>query len=137
MADIKTFPTKEEPKPPRVWVCNCGCSTFELLESGETKCALCYTISDHEGGWYRYPSDQEWAKDSPMRDIRGNDDVAFVKAVMKSRIDDESAALVVVLEKSGRLHTWSAAETKEHADWAIEELQRVGDLVKALSKDLP
>lgn len=137
MADIKTFPKKEEPRPPRVWVCNCGCLTFELLETGETRCALCSTISDHGGAWYRYPDDKEWTGDSPMRDIRGNDGIPFVKSLMKSRIDDESAALVVVLERSGRLHTWSAAETKEQSNWQLEELKRVDELLAALHKDLP
>ena len=123
MADIKSFPkkteAKTEPKPARIWVCNCGCCTFELLETGETRCAVCSATEAHGGGWHTNPHEQEWAGDSPMKDIRGQDEVSFVKSLMKSRIEDDSAALVVMLEKSGRLHTWSVAETKEQSDWQI------------------
>lgn len=138
MGEITDFPTKKEEKEekePRVWVCTCGCSTFELLETGETRCGLCATISDHSGGWYSYPSEAEWTEDSPMQDIQGNGSVEFVRELMKRRIDEDAAVVVLVLEKNGRMHAWTAAENPEQHAWSLKELESATGILDTIAKE--
>lgn len=127
MSDVVKFPTKH--KEPMIWVCNCGCSSFELLSDATARCALCGVISEN-GGWHTPDTDLIWDGDPPMREVSGNGDPEFAKRVTAKRVLDPGVVLAVVLKENGTISAWTNVETEEQRDWVDRQLGRVRPMLK-------
>ena len=131
MTDIVKFPAKAKVQEPLIWVCQCGCSTFELRNDGTGRCALCGDVirDDAEGGWLTPETDKEWEGDDPVRDVSGNGDPDFARRVTAKRVLEDDVVLVVILKESGAISTWTIIETQEQREWADRQLDRVSDIL--------
>lgn len=119
------------PKEPRIWVCNCGCSTFSLLDDGTAECAACEALSDVDGsGWSKWTAESRHDEGDAFRDVQGNGSVDFARRRIAGMAQDEDAALLVVVKTNGTIQAWSEAETKEQFAWARRKLRQAADLFK-------
>lgn len=121
MAEIISLPSATQET--YIWVCECGCTSFELLSNDTAVCALCGTQrigDDPVGGWYRKDTDPDWDADRlpPVRQIGGNGEADFAKRITMRRMEHPDVVAVVVLREDGAVHTWSRIETHEQVEWA-------------------
>ena len=121
MAEIISLPSATQET--YIWVCECGCTSFELMSDDTAVCALCGTQrigDDPVGGWYRKDTDPDWDADRlpPVRQIGGNREADFAKRVTIRRMEHPDVVAVVVLREDGAVHTWSRIETHEQVEWA-------------------
>lgn len=125
------FPGKEpETVPePMLWVCECGCCSFELLSDETAICALCRKPTD-SGGWARPETEDLWEGKEPVREVSGNGDPDFAKLVMSRRIMDQNVLLVALVREDGLVSTWTCAEGPAQVEWVLEKLQRVELILK-------
>jgi len=112
---------------PKIWVCACGCSTFELLSTHMLHCPVCETVSaSPDGGWYTLDTDKMWQGDTPdatpIRDISGNGSVEFARARLRKYAADDDVAAILVFKEDGAVHAWSAVETREQLEWLKQKL---------------
>lgn len=119
--------------PPRIWVCDCGCSTFELWADGSSKCAACG--SNHEGhgsGWLERSQDREsrHSDGDTFTDVQGNGSEEFARRRVARMAADDDAALVVLARNDGSVSVWSKAETKAQTKWARQRLKIAAKLVR-------
>ena len=119
---------------PRIFVCDCGCSTFALLEDGEAQCANCASmVSGAHGTWFEaiegapdHPVDAE----PPFQDVQGNGSVEFARARIARMASDDDVKLLVIARESGAVHVWSEAETEEQAKWTEEQLEAAAGILR-------
>jgi hypothetical protein len=98
---IVQFPPKEDPM---VWVCECGCATFQLLSTSEIRCASCEKVSNTEGNW-AVDHDAEVTDAQPFRCISvGSVDFARERTLRKAA--DPGSLLIASISSQGRLTTW-------------------------------
>lgn len=127
MSDVVKFGPKA-PKTPLIWVCTCGCSTFELLSDNTVRCPVCEIVSPSpDGGWYAPETDKMWegkeSDEAPIRDISGNGSVEFARARLRKYATDEDAMAICVFKEDGAVHTWSMVETAEQLEWLKRKLE--------------
>jgi hypothetical protein len=131
MSDVIDFP---DVKPSNeIWVCNCGCSTFELHGDGRAKCSNCGIYPDTSaGGWFDEVVDgpkRDRDADAPFRNRQGNNSVEFSRSLVNKAASDVDACVVVVINENGRVFSWSTAETQEQVQWAIDCLDTAKSLI--------
>jgi hypothetical protein len=126
MSEVVSLPTR----PEVVWVCACGCSTFELMGDGAARCATCLSQTDAEqGGWHAPDSAPEWDGDAPVRDIQGNGSVEFARRRLTQLSSADDAVAVIVIREDGTLHAWSNVETQEQFSWLKRQMIKVYRLI--------
>lgn len=128
MSKIVKFPVKEIP-PAMVWVCSCGCSTFELLSDQTALCALCQKPVTDAGGWYTPETTKTWEGDDPVRDVSGNGSEEFAKRIAISRASEEGVCLITTVKEDGTVSCWSNLEAPEQREWADRQLKRVKSIL--------
>ncbi|WP_212525860.1 hypothetical protein [Actibacterium sp. MT2.3-13A] len=121
--------------PPKVvWVCCCGCSTFELRGDGEAECANCGAFaSADDGNWYdRIKGGQarDESADEPFKDIQGNGSVEFARARIARLAADCDAVAIVVVKDDGRLHAWYEASSEDQVQWTVGRLDEAKGLLR-------
>ena len=129
MADIHQL---RQPAP-RIWICDCGCSTFELLSDGSARCAACE--ADHEGigsGWLERSEERKagHTEAETFSDVQGNGSVGFARRRVAKMASDENAVLLVVARQDGSMSTWAIAETADQVEWAEQRLKQASELIK-------
>lgn len=139
MADIITptfgSPNVEEPAAPREWVCNCACVTFNLLETGEARCAGCGETTRHAGGGWLEDIEQsgEWeGPPPPMSDASfvGGGGSGVAKRRVVERAKDDDVAVLVVVADGGATQVWTRIATFEQADWGADKLRDAENLIR-------
>ena len=133
MAEVIPLPSTAQET--YIWVCDCGCTSFELMSNDTALCALCGSprISDTPlGGWHRTDTDPDWDADRlpPVRQIGGNGDPDFAKRVTMRRIEHSDVVAVVVLREGGGVHTWSNLETDDQVAWVQRKLEQAVTLLR-------
>lgn len=121
-----------EPVAPTIWVCSCGCSTFELCSDASATCAACGNKPDsEEGGWFTPPdTDAAWEGDAPVRDVSGNGSVDFARHQLSEHAKAPDAVLIVVVKEDGTRHTWCSADTDEQVEWAERMLANAARMIR-------
>jgi hypothetical protein len=125
MTNIVKFP---EPTR-RMWVCNCGCSSFELLEVGVAICAMCGAEAE-DGGWTAHVPNTAWGGKEPVRQVGGNGDPDFARAVVMRRCEQPDTVCIAVVKECGTLSVWSNAETSEQISVIGRTLRKVRNLIQ-------
>lgn len=123
------------PSPtPVIWVCECGCSTFELHETGEAVCANCQCTSSASGGAWFEDITKGPARDPdappPIADVQGNGSVEFARGRIQQLAAQSDAVVLVVVRECGAVHTWSATETDEQIQWAKRKIAEGEALIR-------
>ena len=118
------------------WVCDCGCTTFELIKGEAPICANCYMpVTPADGGWLSIEGTDVTVKaEDTFRSIGGSEPVSFVKERLRRRIKDDDAAMVIVGFASGEVSCWTEAETKEQIEWAASRLLVAEGLLDAMKR---
>lgn len=117
-------------RDPNVWVCNCGCSTFELRSDGTAACAACDTVQDADGaGWSSWTAQSSKSEDEAFRDIQGNGSVDFARRRVAQMASDDTTTTLIVIRRDGSLSTWSEVETAEQMEWLRRKLDQAATLV--------
>lgn len=117
---------------PMLWICACGCSTFEILSDGSANCAACSAQHDVDGaGWSSWGAKSDKDEDDTFRDVQGNGSVEFARRRVAQMATDDTAAVVVVARRDGSVSTWSEVETADQAQWVRERLTQAADLITA------
>ncbi len=130
MSDVIQLNTKKEEPEPMVWVCACGCCTYELLSDSTVRCAMCgAATAGTDGGWDAPETDKKWDGEAPIRDISGNGSVEFARRRIETYVKDPGACAILVFDDTGSIHTWSKIETKEQLAWLREKLDASYELV--------
>jgi hypothetical protein len=116
----------------KIWVCGCGCASFDLMSDGSAKCSLCGEWDTEEGGWFRDVVDRPDVGDdvNPVKDIHGNGSVDFARRRAQKVASDPDARLVVSACQEGAVTVWSNVESEDQRSWAIERLQQAIALIK-------
>ena len=122
------------PKLEQIWVCLCGCSTFELLASGTTRCAACSVVSPDNGGWYTPPTKTQYTGPEPFEDVQGNGEVEFSRRRMSRRAMDPNTCCVVVILRDGAVSTWADFETLEQCNWLKKRLLDGAEVIETVLK---
>lgn len=117
----------------RIWICDCGCSTFNLVSDGSAICANCE--ADHEGagaGWLdRCESRQtRHAETEVFSDLQGNGSIEFARRRIAHMAAGDDVAMIVIARDCGSISTWSKAETVEQDRWMRRKLKQAGNLFK-------
>ena len=121
MSDEKVVQFKPKPLPASndaldegaqcIWVCNCGCSTFRLLSTGEAECAKCdCPTKNYEGGWFeQLPAPAVTPEPEPPGTVAviglGSADMAIKRTLKNAQNCDPVA--VITIRRDGGLHTWN------------------------------
>lgn len=126
MAEILGFPGVQD----RIVVCECGCSTFELLEAGGTLCAACGADGLGAVSWYAVkPDGREWVGEEPVRAVQGNGSVEFARRRAVQIATDDEVVLLVSALPSGSVTTWGAIETEDQRAWMLERLDQARAMI--------
>lgn len=127
-ANENVVPLRKTPER-MIWICACGCSTFELSSDGTAQCAFCHHTREADGGWLRQEMEPEWDGDAPVANVRGNGSVEFARRVTAKRAMADDAVTVVVIRNEGNIHVWSDLETDEQVAWAKRRLDDASRLL--------
>ncbi|MEL6310896.1 MAG: hypothetical protein AAFQ17_00790 [Pseudomonadota bacterium] len=132
---VVSFPTKANEQ--RIWVCGCGCSTFELLEDGSARCALCAApVEPHpKGAWWTVPDNAEEASEPPQKDIQGNGSVEFARRRLQQLAQDDDAVMLMVVRSDSSVSLWADAETNEQIEWSRRRLEDADGLLARWLKE--
>jgi len=126
---------KESPKAePHIWVCQCGCSTFELLSDGTVRCPVCESVTESpDGGWYNPDNATRWEGEDgdigPIQNVCSNGSIEFAQMQVVSYAKEKDNAAVIVFKDDGTVSVWSKVETQEQREWFKDKLDVVYGLV--------
>jgi hypothetical protein len=130
MSEVIPFKNAKPLPEIKVWVCLCGCCTFEMLSDSTARCAMCAgVIAGEEGGWHAPDVDTVWDGDAPVRDVYGNGCEDFARRLVVRYAEDPDACAVLVFSHDGAIKTWCAVETPEQLEWFYRKLDEVRALV--------
>lgn len=138
MGEVVDIPEKKKDQENQmIWVCSCGCSTFELSIKAIAHCSACGAPTiDEDGGWHVPAVERKWQGEEPFQDICGNGSLEFAKRRMAQRVTDPGTCLIVVATEDGSVSAWSRAETQEQLDWVDEKLDDAFELVQKFTANM-
>lgn len=126
MSEVVSFPQSS----PRIWICDCGCSTFNLREDGVAVCAGCMKEHYDQGGWYTPPADAAVFSGEPYADVQGNGSVEFSHRRVAQLAARKDAVAVVVIRDGGQIHAWHDADTDARKKWVRKHLFDAWKLIR-------
>ncbi len=132
MADVVDFPGGASER--QIWVCLCGCSTWELNRDGTAQCAGCDGIAEAEtGGWYEDIAEgPERNPDlpAPVADVQGNGSEEFARRRMARMAEGADVRLLVVARESGAVSLWRAdTATVDQLQWMHRRLDEAREML--------
>lgn len=114
----------------KVWICQCGCSTFYLVGDGATECAACDTVvSGDQGGWNPPATDTRWDGPEPFADVQGNGSEEFARRRISTLAQQSDVVALVVVRECGTVHARSSVESEEQISWVERRLSEAADLI--------
>ena len=129
MADVVDFPAR----PQQIWVCECGCASFDLRSNGTSSCSVCGLVTTGDkGGWFDeiadgpdFPADQE-----VFRDFNWNGSIEFARHQILQAAADKTARAVVVVWQGERMTCWLDADNLEDQERLSELIDQNKDVVR-------
>jgi hypothetical protein len=127
MSDVVNFPTASK----QIWVCLCGCSTFQIFDDGSTECSACgQWTPDDGGGWVEELAGRGSFEGDCFADTQGNGSVEFARARAAKIACQPDVKLVVTASESGALVCWHVVSNEEQRAWALEKLDAAKKLIE-------
>lgn len=130
-------PTKPEEPPERlIFVCQCGCRTFNMYADGNIVCSYCDgELGPGQGsseGWRRclpdVPDVVEQDEGGTVNDHQLPDESLARRHIMKriNKLNEEGElALVYAYSTDGGGHGWMGFDTEEQREWTIRKMKEV------------
>lgn len=119
------FPTNQ------IWVCLCGCLTFNLRRDGSTECAACGNRED--GGTWTDKADSGYsAPATQFSRIVSEQDEVFTRARYAKLVKSSPDLCVVALvDADGRVRVWQARDLSPRAErgWLNRALKSARDML--------
>ena len=122
--------TQIGPRPDVIFVCNCGCSTWRLLQDGAIECAACDNRSTTTGSWYTVQPEAKEFGGEPFCDVQGNGSIQFARSRVERMSGDADVRMIAIARANGSVHLWSDAETKKQVKWTVRRFKEAADLLK-------
>jgi len=95
----------------QVWVCKCGCYSFELREDGKAVCNACHAEPNNNDGlgWWRPKQDDDKQVDKNMRPVSST--LSNVENYSRYRMEheivaDQTVSWVAYGRDDGSVQTW-------------------------------
>ena len=132
MADVVNFSGATADR--QIWVCVCGCSTWELNRDGTAQCAGCDGLTEAEaGGWFTAIEDgpeRDPDLPGPVADVQGNGSVEFARRRMARLAEGDDVRMLVVVRDSSAVSLWRAeTSTEEGLRWMRERLDDAREML--------
>jgi hypothetical protein len=110
---VVSLPNREPPD--MIFVCNCGCASFELHADGRATCRSCRSVSD-DGGW-KVRSEEDAIHAGPVSYADAGNGGDFAERKIKR--DAQRAEWIICGTWEGRIMSWadSFIETQEQEEW--------------------
>lgn len=125
----------EKEAPLKIWVCNCGCSSWALRSDGQVQCCNCESVSDrHPGGWYPDNDADDYEGVPPVSNTQGNGDIGFARARMTRVVKQDDIVAVAAVREDGSVSTWNMCEGEAQREWLSRRLDQIRDLWLAPDK---
>ena len=122
------------PRPPRViWVCGCGCASFDLHADGGIECAACDTPigTDEFSGWFDPMPDRDYSSDANVSsNVHSNGSVDFARHRAMRYATSDDAVCIAVVDRDGTVHAWSEADTIERMRWVRRKLAAAAGMIR-------
>jgi hypothetical protein len=120
-----------------IYVCACGCATFELWNDLTATCSFCRkNPSEEVGGWTE--AGHVWAGDEYTRDVVGNTLPSFARRVVMKHAEAENAVAVLVVKDTGSSHFWGDVSTLKQLEWLERKISAMtADLRTRLEAQRP
>lgn len=132
---VLEFPAREC----RLWICACGCSTFELWDDGIGYCASCGEPTDCDGGsWYseiKCGPDRDPDAEQPVRETQGNGSIDFARHSALRRASDPDAVMIASADPDGSCSIWVNAATADQKEWFLKRLEQMTEMVRNIRAD--
>ena len=133
MTNVITLPKKED----QVWVCKCGCYTFELRGDGKAVCAGCRVEpTDGDGlGWWRPKREGDQEVDPNMRPTASvvSNVENYTRHAMEHRVKDPTITWVVCGRDDGSVHSWKVHPAEDGSPdrnrWLLRRLKDAARLL--------
>lgn len=114
-----------QPKPKDtdfIYVCNCGCASFELRGDGAAICRNCFALAD-DGGW-KEKADGDAAFEGAETYSDAGNDASFAEHKIKRDVQD--AEWIIAGTDAGRVISWARnfIETPEQEAWLRDGVNR-------------
>lgn len=127
MADVVQFPDRADGPSDHdyLWICPCGCVTFEVRGDGSFVCANCAETSDvDQGGWFKQGEPEIDCAEE--RVVRGNDpdDIRFLRQRISRMVLEEDTCGVVVIRQDGGITFMEDACTDDRKSWYRRRLNQ-------------
>lgn len=133
---MSVVPFSPKPAPPKaIFVCNCGCASFELASTGEAICRNCQSIAGDDGGWLEnLPTSSVLYEGDGVAFSDGGNCSDF--AERKAKRDASSADWLIFGSYKGRVQAWchEFIDTPEREKWLSDG---VAAGLKAIMEDKP
>lgn len=138
-------PAAPEAEDPMIFICRCGCSSFELRSDGTTECCNCGTVSgdaDEGGkvGWLKLLPGPDRIVEMPENGVRkvtriGSADTALKRVLGDANVTDTIA--VAVFQADGRVRSWGSEEwySNIQPEWLERHIDSFRDML--LQPDSP
>lgn len=125
----------EKEAPLKIWICNCGCSSWALRSDGHVQCCNCESISDHRpGGWYPDSSADDYEGVLPFSNTLGNGDISFARARMARVVQQDGVMAAACVREDGSVSTWNMCEGEAQLEWLGRRLDQIRALWLAPDK---
>lgn len=107
------------PEPPTsngdlIWVCKCGCSSFELFADGRTQCCYCneYSTGADDTNWREaLPNTPAVRNPAPDNGIVKVTRIGSSNSALKDVCDTattDTTVCVIIVQNSGLVRTWGS-----------------------------
>lgn len=114
-----------------IWVCECGCATFQLYANGSAKCAHCMGVVEGSGSWFEEISSVSSRTDkTPFTDIFGNGSSDFSRARIARLAAAKDLVMMALAMEDGTVTVWNAAQTPEQARWVVRKMRQLKRLMR-------
>jgi hypothetical protein len=141
VSNIVPFGRKREDDGSRtLWICSCGCSSFQLRADGWAECARCEAVQNgvSQGEWFErlrcVPDEVEPQPDNSEKIVRFNTSEAALAHVL-SRATPSVAAFVIVLHRDGSISCWGdEIEDEKDRAWFDARVAEAAEL-RTVKKD--
>lgn len=119
---VINFPGNQPPKDEDsdlIWVCRCGCQSFNLYSNGQTECCNCKQMSTgaDSAEWMKLKpevtGEEKEAPETLTNVIQVQHSNAALQQVVGG-LDDQNCSFVVVSRANGIVSTWKAQEFDKH-----------------------
>lgn len=123
-----------------VWVCDCGCVTGCLFETGDFVCANCNNVAGASASFMERSESPRIAvdrKDAFKIVDMNTTQAAFQRIIRNLQTRRDEVVGFFVMYANGQSSNWYSLEGDAQCDWAIRGLEEQKEYINAKFRDQP